>query len=420
MTNRKRRILLTIISLVCVLGCTVSVYVKKKIEIQKATTRIDRTEEMRFDLIYEVYEGKNGSAAIITKNDKKYKALWWLLEGRYVVDEKTDYTNVKIDGLMDHTELHLCELCIYDIYEKRIVKTIDYKAILEEVPDARNLCYETGGFRIERANGKYWADIDITNYDGDLTKQSYSVHEGESSPGRRCWWWEGQYWKHVYIDLETEEAYLVSIGEKIFVYDIQEKRTVKAIDYKTILEEYVPGYYYTGWGLYSSNGKYYLQLGVLNAEADEHWYHVLKEDYDEKYVWIDLEGEEVYCVSDDFKVPANLVVETSERGREWENEIGNGTIKNFLEEEKGLSYEYWALEAKEYNLNGNIQSMWSCEDGVYVISVLWSSVSNDNEMIEEYFPGLKDYDAKEDDKVTFLIAGYPGKEEIMEILQFLQ
>lgn len=412
MTDKKRRILPVLFILVaCVAGCILCLCIKRRIEIQKATTKLDRANETHFEWIYEVYEGKNGSAAVITKNNDT-NSLWYLLEDWYVAGGKSEYTDVSIYGTTDHLDLHTCQFYIYDINEKRIVKTIDYKSILEKLPDDYYNC----DYRFVKANDKYWADIDITNYHDE---QFYT--QGYYEPcGAYCFWWEGQYWKHVYIDLETEAAYLVSIGGKITIYDIYEERTVKTIDYKNILEEYVPGYYYySSYKIGSFNGKYYLTLCVLSSEADENGY--LDPEYDRKYVWIDLEAEEVYCVLDDDSYPADFS-EISEKGREWKNEIDDegDTITNFLEKQ-GLSFEYaGALEKGEYRCNSLVQKFWNYDDGTYVISVLWSSLSKDNEMLDEYFPGLKDYEAKEDDRVTFFITGYPDKEEIMEILQFLQ
>lgn len=414
MTDKKRRILLVLILAACVAGCILSICIKQRIEIQKATTKLDCIQETHFDWIYEIYEGKNGAAAVITKNND-IKSLWYLLEDWYIAGGKADYTDVMIYGKTDHLDLHTCELYLYDINEKRIVKTIDYKTILEKLPDDYYQC----DYEFVKANGKYWVDIDISNYwDDQFLTQTY--YEPTAPYGTNCFWWEGQYWKHVYVDLETEAAYLVSIGEKISIYDIYEERTVKTIDYKNILEEHVPGYYYySSWNISGFNGKYYLKLRVLNSGADENGF--LDPEYDEKYVWIDLEEEEVCCVLDDDSYPADFS-EINERGREWKNEIDDeeDTITNFLEE-KGFSYEYaGALEEREYRCNRMVQKLWSYDDGTYVISVLWSSLSKDNEMLDEYFPGLKDYEAKEDDRVTFFIAGYPDKEEIMEFLQILQ
>ncbi len=405
MTVKKRRLFLVLLIAVCVAGCILGICIKKKMEIQKGTTKTEHMNETHFDRICEVYKGKNGSAAIITKNDDE-NVLLYLIKNRYVAGGKADYTDVRIHGITDHLEPHTLELYIYDIYEKRIVKTIDYKSILEKLPDDYYLC----DYDFTEAGGKYWADIDISNY-SDV--HFFKTGEYYDPAGASLW-------KHVYIDLETEDAYLVSIGEKISVYDIYEKRVVKTMDYKTISEEYVPGYdYYSSWFIDSFNGKYYMRLCVINAEAED---QVLNSEYDKKYVWIDLEAEEVYCVSDDDSYPEGFS-NLSERGRKWQYEIDGekDTITNFLEE-KGLSFgDFGALEEGEYVFNPMIPSrLWSYEDGTFAISVLWSSVSKDHEMLDEYFPGLKDYDAKEDDRVTFLITGYPGKEEIMEILQFLQ
>lgn len=407
MTVKKRRMLLVLLIAVCVAGCLLGVYIKKKIEIQKATTKTDHMDETNFDRIYEVYEGKNGSAAIITKNDDE-NVLRYLIKDRYVAGGKADYTDVRVHGITDHLEPHTLELYLYDIYEKRIVKTIDYKSILEKLPNDYYLC----DYDFIEAGGKYWADIDISNY-SDV--HFFKTGEYYDPAGASLW-------KHVYIDLETEDAYLVSIGEKISVYDIYGKKVVKTMDYKTISEEYVLGYdYYSSWAIDSFNGKYYMRLCVVNAEAGED--QVFNSEYDKKYVWIDLEAEEVYGVRDDDSYPEGFS-DLSERGREWQDEIDGekDTITNYLEE-KGLSFgDFGALEEGEYVFSPMVirSRLWSYEDGTFAISVLWSSVSKDQEMLDEYFPGLKDYDAKEDDRVTFLITGYPGKEEIMEILQFLQ
>ena len=114
----------------------------------------------------------------------------------------------------------------------------------------------------------------------------------------------------------------------------------------------------------------------------------------------------------------------SERQNDWIDGLAGETalydsIDDFLREQGfsiDLMIEVGVLEKKEYNTN----VIKTHVEGTYDISVLWSSVSKDSEVLEEYFPGLKDYNAQSDDMVTFFITGYPDKEEIMDILQILR
>ncbi|MGN1147591.1 MAG: hypothetical protein ACI4TB_04160, partial [Lachnospiraceae bacterium] len=41
----------------------------------------------------------------------------------------------------------------------------------------------------------------------------------------------------------------------------------------------------------------------------------------------------------------------------------------------------------------------------------------ENELLNEYFPELKNYEGAEDDMVTFILKGYPSKEEVAEMLK---
>ena len=111
-----------------------------------------------------------------------------------------------------------------------------------------------------------------------------------------------------------------------------------------------------------------------------------------------------------------VVVETAERNEAWHEE--------FYGEENSI----WdLLRANDYDttdmvLNGYLKT-GECSvtnvkiDGTFVISVALSSLSADNEVLNENFPELKYYDSGKDYMITFYFSGYPSKEEVISLLE---
>lgn len=383
MTDKKKRVILAVVFLICVAACIAAICVREVRNKKKATGQYQVLHETRFDWFYGAYEGKNGAVAMITKNDSDAPIRFWFGD-RYLAGGKADYTQGTLYMVPDHVDLHTGELYLYDIYEKQIVKTIDYKEILDQyLPEDYAGC----DYTFEKYGGSYWADIDISDYHG-----------------------EGQEWKHVYLDPVTEEAYFVSIGEQMTISDIYEKKVLKTIDCKTILEEDAPGYeYYGSWEFCSLDGKNYFILGVTNKESDI------------RYVWIDLETETADCVLNSSKETPDGSAKEVERSLEWRAEIygEENAVDEFLSQ-KGLSSTDGVLEKGEYFTgDGYLRNGWYREEGTFFISILWSSIAKDSDALEAYFPGLKDYEPKDDDMVTVFIPGYPGADEIIEVLRLL-
>lgn len=384
MTNKKKRIILAGIFVVCVVACIAAIYIKKVGDKKKAVGQYQVLEETSFDLFYGACEGENGAVAMITKNDSDAPVRFWFGD-RYLAGGKADYTQITLYLVPDHVELHTGELYLYDIYEKKIVKTIDYKEILDQhLPEEYYGC----DYTFRKYGGSYWADIDILDYRGEV-----------------------QEWKHVYIDLMTEKAYFVSIGDHMTIYDIYGEKVLKTMDCKTILEENVPGYEtFESWDFYSLDGKNYFILGAANDVRDT------------GYVWIDLETEDADCVLNSSRETPDGSVKESERNLEWRAEIhGEESAVDAFLNQKGLSPTTdGVLEKGEYFTgDGYLRNGWYREEGTFFISVLWSSIAKESDALEAYFPGLKDCGAKDEDMVTVLIPGYPDADEILEVLRLL-
>ncbi|MGN0132648.1 MAG: hypothetical protein ACI4AA_09430 [Lachnospiraceae bacterium] len=303
MMNKKRRICFIFILFVCIAVCIICLCVGKRMQ---SVVKTRMSYESRFDRIHEVYEGKNGAVAIVTENDIDVPVCNWLGNG-YLAGSRMDYTIVSVSGKSKRVDLDTAEICLYDIFEKRVVKTIDLKPVIEEYAKGY---YYLNHMYVVSADGRCYAEITVSDYS------------------------EEKNLKEIYIDLDTEEVSVMPGNETL--------------------------------------------PGLKRSERQNDW--------------IDgLAGETaLYNSVDDFLREKGFSID--------------------------LMIEDGVLEKKEYNTN----VIKTRVEGTYDISVLWSSVSKDSEVLEEYFPGLKDYNAQSDDMVTFFITGYPDKEEIMDILQILQ
>ena len=117
--------------IVCVVAGIAGFQIKKQNDLRKATEEFVYTGESRFDWIYAAYEGANQTLVVVSENNLKSPADHWL-GGRYLSGGKLEYTKIYVYDEFVDKELHTGEIYIFDVFERRIVKTIDYKPIIEQ------------------------------------------------------------------------------------------------------------------------------------------------------------------------------------------------------------------------------------------------------------------------------------------------
>jgi len=202
---------------------------------------------------------------------------------------------------------------------------------------------------------------------------------------------------------ERDEIYDIKIEKaQVDVYDLETREKVKSYDLGAMVEQYAPGGRWWNGGLYSfqqRGGDLYFGMGIVGEEGRKE--PIRRIDL----IYINFETDEI-AVKD---VNSSVMKEAAEVYEECDRNYNTSLHYLLFEDEIGIK--------KANGINGTFLKN-ETDKGYWCLEIYndKDALPEENSILYSKFPGLKDYQGKDGEKIWICLMEDPTPEEVVTML----